>query len=262
MSQFEEDEELVEEPPRRPFRPDLILPVLLKPRKTLREIVNLEGANWLAPLLLLSLVAILVVVVSAPLRVQALQAKPVELPPDAQFWDSMMIEEFMKNNQPNVGFLAIYGLPALTQVIGVWLGWLILSALLHLSLTLTGGRGKSSGDTNLAAWGSLPFAVRGVVQIVFMLLTRQVVQGPGLSGLVSAEGTGLALFASLMLGFVDIYFIWHFVLLVLGASGPDRLPLGKAVWVVAISLLILVSLSAIPGFIGARLSGLTVTRMF
>ena len=37
------DDEIVDEPPHRPWRPDWLLAILIKPRRTLREIMRAEG---------------------------------------------------------------------------------------------------------------------------------------------------------------------------------------------------------------------------
>ena len=93
--------------------------------------------------------------------------------------------------------------------------WLVVSWLLHLVLTLLGGRGTSQGAINVVAWASLPFVVRAVVQIVAMLLTDGLVTGGGLSGFAPSGEGSLNVFLASLLGQIDLYFIWHVILVYL-----------------------------------------------
>ena len=56
----------------------------------------------------------------------------------------------------------LLALPMIGAVLGALLMWLVVSWLLHLVLTLLGGRGTSQGAINVVAWASLPFVVRAV----------------------------------------------------------------------------------------------------
>lgn len=261
MSDIEEND-LPEETPRRPLRPDWIFPLFFRPGKTLRTIGETEGNNWLAPLLVLSLLAIVFTLAAGPLRVIEAQSQVPQLPPDAQYWTPEMVQDYLNANQPNTGPLMIYVLPGLGALLGVWGGWFILGGVLHLALTLSGGRGSRSADFNLAAWASLPFAVRYIVQIVAMLVTRRLITAPGLSGFFPADAAGLTAYLAMIAGLVDIYLIWQVVLLIVGAAAGARLPVAKAAGAVLVSMLLLLVLQALPGFLLAQLGSLSVQRPF
>jgi hypothetical protein len=64
-----------------------------------------------------------------------------------------------------------------------------------------------------------------------------------------------------LLGLVDIYLIWQFVLLVIG-SAATGLPRGKAFAGVLLVIVLVLVLGALPGFGLAQLSGLSVDRPF
>ena len=257
-----DESELPEEPPRRPLRLDWILPLFFRPGKTLRAVAETEGPSWLAPLLLLSLLAILFTLVAAPLRVQEALSRSPELPPDAQYWSPEMVQDYLNANQPNTGALTMYVLPGLSALLGVWGGWFVLGAVLHLALTLSGGRGSRNADFNLAAWASLPFALRYLVQIVAMLVTHQLITKPGLSGFFPSDATGLTAYLAIVMGLVDLYVIWQAVLLVVGATSGARLSTPKAAGAVLGSMFVLLALQALPIFLLAQLGALSVQRPF
>jgi hypothetical protein len=256
------DETELPEPPRRPLRLDWLLPLFIRPGKTLRAVAETEGPSWLAPILLLSLLALIYTLVAAPLRIQSALSSPTELPADYQYWTADMQQQYMEANQPNTGAMMMYVLPGLGALVGVWGGWFILGAVLHLGLTLSGGRGSRSADFNLAAWASLPFAVRSVVQIVAMLATRQLITQPGLSGFISSGAEGVSAYVAVALSLVDLYLIWQVILLVVGATTGARLTTPKAAGAVIGSVLLLLLLQALPGFLMAQLGGLSVQRPF
>jgi hypothetical protein len=108
----------------------------------------------------------------------------------------------------------------------------------------------------------LPYAIRVLVQIVYMLVTRQMVTRPGISGFIAADVTGGMAYLAALLALVDLYLIWQFVLLVLGARNTSGLKSGKVTGAVLVAVLLLIALRAVPGFIGAQLSALTVDRPF
>jgi hypothetical protein len=260
MANIEETD--IPEAPKRRFRPDWILPVLFRPGRTLREIVHEEASTWLAPLLLLTLLVIVSALVAGPLRIQAALNTPLELPPDFEFYSPEMQQQFFEANQPNTSPLFMYVFPMVGGVLSVWVSWFLLGAILHVILTLSGSRGSRAADFSLVGWSMLPYAVRAVVQIVYMLVTRQLISKPGISGFLPVDATGGMAFLASLLSLVDLYLVWQFVLLVIGATYGSGLVRGKVVGAVALSLVVLLVLQALPGFAGAQLSGLTVNRPF
>jgi hypothetical protein len=261
MSEIDETD-LPAELPRRPLRLDWLLPLFFRPGKTLRAIAETEGPSWLAPILLLSLLAIVFTLVAAPLRIQEALSHPPELPADSQYWSPEMQQDYINANQPNVSPLMMYVLPGLSGLLSVWGGWFVLGAVLHLALTMSGGRGSRSADFNLAAWAGMPFVVRYLVQIGAMLITRQMISRPGLSGFFPADATGFTAYVAIILGLVDLYLFWQVGLLIAGATTGARLPAPKAAGAVLGSMLLLLILQALPGFLLAQLGALSVQRPF
>jgi hypothetical protein len=157
-----------------------------------------------------------------------------------------------------------YVLPAiagLLLVLGVWLavGW-----LLHLALTLRGGRGTSQQMLNVAAWALLPFAVREGVRLGFMLNSERLIASPGLSGFAPAAASGNVgnIFLAAVLAFVDIYLLWSIVLLAIGAQRVEKLPPRKTWVTVIVTMLFLLALRAVPAVVASQFADLTVIRPF
>ncbi len=249
-----EENDLPEKPPRR-LRFDLILPVLFRPRRGLQAVAEAENGVWLVPLLVLSLLVVVQVLVAGPLRKEVILSQPIDLPQDFQYYSPDAQEKMLEAAQPKVDATRIYLFPALGSLLGVWVGWFILGGLLHLALTLAGGRGSRHADFNLAAWSSLPLAVRSLVQIIAMLFSRKLISGAGLSGFVAGEGGGAA-FLTALLALIDIYLIWQVVLLIVGAKPASGLSTGKVIGAVLVAVLLLLVLQALPQFASSLLSGL------
>ena len=110
---------------------------------------------------------------------------------------------------------------------------------------------------NIVAWASLPFAVRDILRIIFMLAAGHAIVSPGLSGFTSTPG-----FVTQLLTRVDIFLIWHIVLLVIGFALTDGLPRGKAVTGVLVVVLLVLLAQAGLGALASSFGGLAVQRPF
>jgi len=144
----------------------------------------------------------------------------------------------------------------------VWIGWLITGGVLHLVSTILGGRSTSLAVLNIAAWSGLPFALRAGLRAGFILLAGRAIAGPGLAGFVSSDSAGLLLFGRQLLAAIDVYLIWHMVLLGLGLAALGGLTRGKVFASVVVTEVVALLVQAIPAAILASLAGLTIVRPF
>lgn len=174
-------------------------------------------------MLLLTIAAILAVAAAGYLKTRAAMMGEVTLPPDWQWWTPEMQNDFMVAQQAQQGPVFMYIMPLVGSLTGLWLGWLVLAGLLHLGSTLLGGRGSMQNALNVVAWASLPFVVRDILRVVFMLIVGHSIASPGLSGFASSSG-----FLSQLLARTDIFMIWNIILLVIGFAVADGLPRGKS----------------------------------
>lgn len=221
--------------------------VLIRPRQTFAEIGSESHASWFTPMLALTIMAALAVLVAGYLRTRAAMMGEIPLPPDWQYWTPDMQNQYMQAQQATQGPAFMYVIPLVGSLTALWLGWLILGGLLHLGSTLFGGRGSMQSALNIVAWGSLPYALRDVLRIIFMLSVGHVIASPGLSGFTNGAGM-----VQQLLTRTDIFLLWNIFLLVIGFAVADGLPRGKAfASVAAVMLLVLLAQSGI----GALLSG-------
>ncbi|TLN19759.1 YIP1 family protein [bacterium] len=243
------------EHPRR-LRFDWLLPLFFRPRRTLGQVSEQNHGVWLAPLLVLSVLVVIAVLAASPIRQQAAQMGG-EIPPDFQYWSAEQQQQYMEAQANSAGPIFTLIFPALSALAGLWVSWFLLGSILHLALTLTGSRSSNTAALNLAAWASLPLGLRSIVQTIAMLANKQLIAGQGLSGFIASDATGLGLYLRSMLGFIDIYFVWMVVLLLIGAAIISGMRRGKAWVTTLVAVLILLALQALPGFIGGQLGGLS-----
>ncbi len=226
------------------------------------EITAQPKGVWLTPIVLLCLTGLVAVVVGGPLRQQAALSGQAELPPDFQWYTPEQQAQFLQAQSATSGTAFVYVFPALQAVLRVWLGWLIVGALLHLALTLLGGRGTMQSAMNLVAWAGLPFGMRDLIRTLYMLLGHRLIRAPGLSGLLGADLGGSALLVSQLLALIDVYLLWHVAVLVVGVrtqADPGR---GRAWGSVALTQAAALLLQALPAYLVGRLAGLTIARPF
>ena len=258
------EEKLTPPPPRAPARfyfgwiPD----IFFHPRQMFANLAGQTRSTWLTPLLFLMVTALLLVFARGSLEKQAALSGNVELPPDYQWYTPEQQAQYMQSVEARQGPVFLYLIPGLVAVAGVWLGWLIVSGLLHLLLTLLGGRGDTAQALNVVAWASLPLGLRDLVRLFYLLATDQMLTSTGLSGFVDAAQGNASLFLSNLLGLVDVYLIWFILLATLGAKLATRLPTGKAFAAACTSILGVTLLQALVNFGTAALSSLSVVRPF
>ncbi|MBL8103255.1 MAG: YIP1 family protein [Anaerolineales bacterium] len=234
-----------------------IVEVFLQPQRTFALLAEEARPSWSTPMLTLSISAFLSVIVSGYLTSRAAMMGEVQLPRDWQWWTPDMQANYMQAQQSMQGPVFAYIIPLVSALTGLWLGWLILSGLLHLGSTLLGGRGSMQGALNITGWASLPFLIRDVLRIIFMLIAGHSITSPGLSGFA-----GSAAFAAQLLARVDIFFIWSCILLMIGFGAGDSLSKAKAVTNVVVVTLLLLLLQSGIGTLLSNASGLAVQRPF
>jgi hypothetical protein len=231
--------------------------LLFHPRQVFQAMTSEARSTWLTPMLVLTITAILVVVVAGYLKTRAAMMGEVQMPRDWQFWTPEMQENYMRAQQATQGPVFTYVMPVIGSLTGLWVGWLLLAALLHFGSTLLGGRGSMQSALNIVAWASLPFAVRDLLRIIFMMSAGHAIASPGLSGFASTSG-----FVSHLLARVDIFLLWQVILLVIGFAIADSLPRSKAVTGVVIVILLVLFAQSGLGTLTSGLGGTAVQRPF
>ncbi len=110
-------------------------------------------------------------------------------------------------------------------VVGAFVWWLLVSALMQLVTSFFGGAGPFSAMLAVVGVASVPFVIQAALQI--LLTGSQAALGPE-SGATSVIGTLTSLIGVAFL-------VWHVVLVVIGASFARRVGYGQSAGSCAIS---------------------------
>lgn len=243
--------------PARRFNLSRLIAVLFRPRAVFAEMASESHPTWSTPMLVLSVTALLVVLAAGYLKTRAAMMGEITLPPDWQWWTPEMQENYMRAQQATQGAVFAYVIPLVGAWTRLWVGWLVFSGLLHLGSTLSGGRGTMQGSLNVVAWANVPFALRDILRLVFMLLAGRAITSPGLSGFASTSG-----FVSHLLARTDIFLVWSMILLIAALAAADGLAKGKSFAIVLVVLILFLLASAGLDALGSGLSGSAIQRPF
>lgn len=248
--------------PARRWRFDWMLPALFRPRRTFSRIVSNEAAVWQTPIALLTLSTLIHTLVAGGIKQAAAASGQITLPPGFEYYTPEQQAQFQQAMAATSGPVFAYLLPSVTSVLGVIIGWLFVGWLLHLVLTLLGGRGSSRQVLNVVAWASLPFVLRDVVRIVAMWSSGQLIGHPGLSGFAPADAGNLSVYLAALLAMADLYLLWHLLLLGIGVSVGDTLSKAKAWTAVLVTVVAIYLMRALPALIAGQFNDITVIRPF
>ena len=241
---------------------DWVFPALIKPRSTFEKILNDPLTNWVTPILIIMAAVVLQVIIAGMLTANASASGEVNFPPSFQYYTPEQQAQLQKAMSVSNGPVFTYIFPIILSIAKIWLGWLFVGAGLHLLRTLMGGRGTSRSILNMVAWAGLPFAIREIIQASYMLLSQELIRYPGLSGFAPMEVGTFNLFIAELLKQVDIYWIWHVSLLILGVRLYKDLAPVKAVASVLLIQILAVGIQTLPGLLAAQLGNLTIIRPF
>lgn len=239
-----------------------LLDIFFKPRQVFAQLAEIQNHAWSIPMLLLTVMVVFASLAGGPARFQNTVMNLAQPPDDFIYWTTEQQNQFHEGQMAMQGPLFTVVFPLLSSLVGLWLGWFLFSSILHLLMTLKGSRQPREVYFNFVAWTAVPFAIRSLVQIIALLSTKQIIDDPGLSGLISQDAAGWTAYLRLVLEMIDLYGIWFILLLVLGSSMISGLKPGKAIVTTLIACLFFIILALIPGIIRLQLGGLSTVRPF
>lgn len=243
------------------FQFNWVLPVLFRPRKAF-ETISANGGTWLTPMLILTVTILLSVFASGWVQSKAALSGEIPTPPDFQYWTPDQQAQYMQSYQSQQSPFFLYGLPTMSGLTSAWLGWLVVGGMMHLVITLLGGRGGTSVTMTIVAWANLPFAVLKLVRAGYMFFAQHLITSAGLSGFIDTTSGGASLFWSALLALIDIYLIWHLVLLVFAVRSSTGISTSKALIGAGLVVIIALLSQALIGFGLSSLGSLSFTRPF
>jgi len=202
------------------------------------------------------------ILIDGLLQVRRATQGEIPLPPDWTYYTPEMQAQYMQAAEATKSPVFVYVLPIIIGLAAIWMGWILISSLLHLTFTLAGGRGTNASALNLVAWASIPFALRELLRVTYLLVAHHPIISAGLSGFVSKTESGGLLFISALLALVDIFLVWHITLLVIGAKRTETISTVKSFAVVIVVITLSLVIQAGTSYLGSQLSDMMVTRPF
>lgn len=231
----------------------LLLGLIDRPREALGYVGKSPGRRWVAPALITLGALLLLNIVSAPLvaqEAQELVRQQLSTLPASQ------AEEAMSQ-------VATFSSPlfmALTAILGGFLalviGWLIRSGTLFFIFSLVGNESDFRQIFSLTLWAWLPLAFRDLVKSAYILINGRLILHPGLAFLLAngARTQDLSNFLYSFLSSLDIFLLWHLILIALGAKAIAHLPSRQATWATLGYWAVTTPLALIPTLVSSLLS--------
>lgn len=248
-----------------------LLGILFRPGRTFAALRDAKRRWWIIPALIALLALAFYGYTSA--RASA----------DAAYEQQLQAMEMMAGD-PRMGEVVIepptrtgphpltIGLTISAQILGAVVTWLVWAGLLTLASTFFGQNGaKFGGFFAMVVWARLPFAIRNLIQAIYMTITGTIIYNQGLSGLIldntpttTSAGYGFGIISSMrtlqptrgqqvlaaLLGRVDAYLVWSLILTVAGVWAFARLPRRKAIVVTLVIWALATLVSLLPTIVG------------
>jgi hypothetical protein len=249
-----------------------------RPRSTLRAVGEQPRYRWLLPLILMIAGIVCLSVVAAPHMAQGAagqtrrqatavpteQAGAAAVPTEQAGAAAVPTEQAGAARSQGQGGAAQFQrqmitdpvlrqvIPPATRLLSSLLGWVLFAGVLYGIGLLVGGRAGYGQVFAVVAWSWIPYILRDFVQAGYIFATGHLIRLPGLSFLLGTGGqaNGAANLLNLALAQVDIFLLWHLLLIGLGIAALNRFGRGKTLVIVFVYLLIVVGVAFIPTLIG------------
>jgi len=233
----------------------LLADIVDRPAIALAEITARPRWRWLLPAVLAIVAMVALAVVSNPLTTEqaqlVMQQQLAQLSTEQAELAGTWIARLQ---QPSLLLATAIG----AGLLGLALSWLVASVILYFSMLLSGGEVTFSGLFATLPWIWLPFALRDALQAVYVFVKGALIANQGLSYLVS---TGSVVDDARNLWYnvlsrVDLFTIWHLVLVFVMLCVVPRFGKGKAFGLTLVYAAVSLGLRLLPSLLsGALLPG-------
>jgi hypothetical protein len=204
------------------------------------------------PALLVLVGLVVFSVVTAPLTselaLRQAQQQMASLPPQQAEQAAAQMEKF---TSPPVmaAFSIVGGLIALAVI------WLLGGGVLYFLGLVAGGEANFAQSFAILTWSWLPYALRNLILAAYVAYKGQMIN-QGLSFLVATgdQIKDAANWLYVLLSQIDLFYLWHLVLVIVGLAAVGRLSKTKASIVGVIYLAATTGLSLVPTLLGAMFS--------
>lgn len=242
--------------------PRLLWGIIVRPYATLTTVAEHRRRTWWLPALLVIILIVLPVLVSGPSRTRQAreEMRTAQEEMAEQIGQEMSEEQLEQAMSMAASPLITVVFPAVSGAVGRIVGWLVWAGALYLAGMVLGGRSTFGQMFPVVVWTWFPYALRGLLQTIYVLVSGQLIANPGLSGLVQHERpVGEMILAppspgqTLLVAFlsrVDLFLAWNLILLVIGMRATTHLSRRKSALVTLAVWVLLTALSLIPTLIG------------
>jgi hypothetical protein len=142
-------------------------------------------------------------------------------------------------------------------VIALLLGILAQAVFLYFSALVSGGEMSFGAVFRMSAWTSMPFAIGFLAQAGFMAFAQRMIQYPGLAYLAATgelmQDARNPLFG--LLGRIDLFWLWHMLLVMLGLSVVARFGRGKSLALTVVYAGLSLGLTVLPTLLFGGMMG-------
>jgi len=204
---------------------------------------------WLLPVVVAVVLAVAAIVLTFPLTsdssLAALDQQLAALPSQQA---EMVNARVAWLRQPSVWL----GAGIASRLLWMFVSWLFSAVVLYLCMLLGGADVSFGGLFAAVPWTWLPFALRDVVQTAYVLLRGRLIANQGLSyfvstGIPAEDATSLSYG---LLAQVDLFALWHAVLVLVLLSAVPRFSRGKAFVLTAVYCALNLGLRLLPALLG------------
>jgi hypothetical protein len=215
--------EASEEKPASPF--GLLVGTIIRPLATFKQLSEARRGYWWFVFVVTVITIIAATAASAGVTARAFQN--FTAPAGAATGGTRVSQQ----TSP----LVLIALPVASGIAVTLLDYGLRAVAVFLASLLLGGKTAFKQIFTMAAWTTLPNAVRRIVQAIAMIATGGLAV-PGLSAaMTTLEARSLPIL-SLLLGSVDFYMLWSALLLGIGSAVVGKLSKGKAIITVFVYL--------------------------
>ncbi len=232
----------------------LLLSIIDKPRQAFEVAVAHPRWKWVLPMLFSIIATIAVVWITAPYSAEIAHDATIQQLQQSGMSPSEidnMLEQTAKFQ--TAGFLGLVG--SITGVLFLGIVWLAMGGLFYfVSLVIGADELSFPAVFNVVAWASIPLTLQQLVQGTLIGITGRF---PFYTGLAALQASGDIMRDSknpliAALSYADIFWIWHFVLLIIGIGVATKFNRTKSFLVALVYAVISIGLTTGITFLGAR----------
>ena len=232
----------------------LLLSIIDKPRQAFEVAVAYPRWKWVLPMLFSIIATVAVVWITVPHSVEIAHEATIQQLQQSGMSQSEIdstLEQTARFQTP--GFLGLVG--SVTGVLFLGIVWLAMAGLFYfISLVIGTDELNFPSVFNVVAWASIPLTVQQLVQGTLIGITGKF---PFYTGLAALQASGDIMRDSknpliALLSFADIFWLWHFVLLVVGIGVATKFSRTKSILVALIYSVLSIGLTTGIAYLGAR----------